>query len=51
MEIKQNAVCWLEIYVDDMDRARQFYSTILGVPLVKAPEMEGMPDMQMAFFP
>lgn len=41
----------MEIYVDDMDRARQFYSTVLGVPLVKAPEMEGMPDMQMAFFP
>ncbi|HLU81457.1 MAG TPA: VOC family protein [Flavobacteriaceae bacterium] len=51
MEQKQNAVCWFEIYVKDMERAKRFYSTVLNVELSDAPEMDGMPDMQMAFFP
>jgi len=51
MEQKQNSVCWFEIYVNDMERAKRFYSTVLQVELSDAPEMDGMPDMQMAFFP
>ena len=51
MELKQNVVCWFEIYVNDMERAKNFYSKVLNVELSDAPEMEGMPDMRMAFFP
>lgn len=50
MTSKQNAVCWFEIYVNDMDRAKKFYSTVLNIDLQDAPPMEGMPDMKMAFF-
>ena len=28
-----NAVGWFEIYVEDMERARRFYETVLGVKL------------------
>lgn len=51
MELKQNVVCWFEIYVNDMERAKKFYSTVLNIEIVDAPPMEGTPDMQMAFFP
>lgn len=51
MSLKQNVVCWFEIYVNDMERAKKFYSTVLNVEIADAPEMDGMPDMQMAFFP
>lgn len=51
MKSKQNAVCWFEIYVNDMNRAKKFYGKVLDIELADAPEMEGMPDMQMAFFP
>lgn len=51
MELKQNVVCWFEIYVNDMERAKKFYSAVLGVKIEDAPAMEGMDDMQMAFFP
>lgn len=51
MELKQNLVCWFEIYVNNMERAKKFYGRVLNLELMDAPEMEGMPDMQMAFFP
>jgi len=51
MKQKQNPVCWFEIYVNDMERAKKFYSKVLNMEIVDAPEMDGMPDMQMAFFP
>lgn len=51
MEMKSNAVCWFEIYVNDMERAKKFYSTMLDVAIVDAPEMAEMPEIQMAFFP
>ncbi|MFW1798838.1 VOC family protein [Acinetobacter nematophilus] len=28
-----NPVCWFEIYVDDMQRAKLFYQTVLGTEL------------------
>ncbi len=31
--MKGNPVRWFEIYVQDMDRARRFYETVLGVKL------------------
>lgn len=30
-----NPVVWFEIYVDDMQRARRFYETVLAAPLSK----------------
>lgn len=51
MALKQNVVCWFESYVNDMERAKKFYATVLGVAFEDAPPMEGMGDMQMAFFP
>jgi predicted enzyme related to lactoylglutathione lyase len=29
----RNPVGWFEIYVDDLDRAKAFYETVLGLPL------------------
>jgi predicted enzyme related to lactoylglutathione lyase len=43
----ENPVGWFEIYVDDMDRARKFYESVLGVQLDK---LEG-PDVEMYNFP
>ncbi len=51
MQQKENIACWFEIYVNDMDRAKRFYSNVLDVELLDAPEMEGMSEMQMAYFP
>ncbi len=28
-----NPVCWFEMYVDDMDRAKKFYETVLNIQL------------------
>jgi hypothetical protein len=30
-----NPVCWFEIYVQDMARAKAFYETVFGVPLTR----------------
>jgi predicted enzyme related to lactoylglutathione lyase len=50
-----NPVGWFEIYVQDIDRARKFYETVLAVKLeelpapdVNAPEH---PTMKMVAFP
>lgn len=47
--MKQNPVCWFEIYVDDLPRAVKFYETVLGTKLEKldAP----MPELEMMAFP
>lgn len=40
----RNPVGWFEIYVQDLDRAKEFYETVLNVELTKldtpAPELE-----------
>lgn len=51
MERKHNPVCWFEIYVNDMQRAKKFYSQVLNMEITDAPPMDGMGNMQMAFFP
>lgn len=49
----KNPVGWFEIYVQDMDRARAFYETVLGVQLAKiqGPDFElwGFPMQQDAY--
>lgn len=53
--MKRNPVGWFEIYVNDMDRARQFYETVLGVKLteLKSPDPGLNPDasLKMLTFP
>lgn len=51
MKQQSNPVCWFEIYVEDMERAKNFYGEVLSLSFEDAPPMEGMPGMEMAFFP
>jgi uncharacterized protein len=44
--MKTNAVSWFEIPVVDMNRAKKFYTEVLGTTLSDAQ----MPGMQMAMF-
>ena len=48
-----NPVCWFEIYVNDMPRAKAFYETVLGITLEKLemPEEVKVPDLEMWTFP
>lgn len=41
---KKNPVAWFEIYIQDMNRARKFYESVLNVGFseLKSPEMEMM---------
>lgn len=39
--MKPNPVCWFEIYVQDMDRAKTFYEAVLGNSLEQLPQPEG----------
>lgn len=43
-----NAISWFDIPVSDLERARSFYSTVLGNEL---PLDESQPDFPMAMFP
>src|SRR4051812_40995861 len=43
----KNPVGWFEIYVDEMQRAKKFYESVLSVELQK---LEG-PDVEMWAFP
>jgi predicted enzyme related to lactoylglutathione lyase len=45
--MKNNPVGWFEIYVQDMDRARAFYETVLDTTLTAL----GPPELQMFAFP
>jgi len=47
----KNPFTWVEIYVEDMGRARKFYETLLAVQMAELPMPEGNSDMQMLSFP
>jgi uncharacterized protein len=47
MHQKRNPVVWFEIYVQDMERAKKFYSAVLG----KTFEKLNSPDIEMWAFP
>lgn len=47
----KNPFTWVEIYVDDMNRAQKFYETILKVKLVELPMTDGPDDILMMSFP
>lgn len=48
-----NAVCWFEIYVQEMARARAFYEAVLGVTLsrLESNDAGNGGDMEMWAFP
>jgi uncharacterized protein len=48
-KMQRNPVGWFEIYVDDLERATQFYETVLGVQLQELPSP--MDHLQMMAFP
>lgn len=45
-----NPVNWFEIYVDNIDRAKKFYATVLGKEMIDMPTLGDM-DMKMVAFP
>ncbi len=54
----RNPIGWVEIYVDDMARAQQFYETVLEINMEAAEMPEGMETdpssenyFEMVFFP
>jgi uncharacterized protein len=52
MTPQRNPVGWFEIYVSDMNRARAFYETVLGVQMQPLPAPEGMEGgFEMLMFP
>lgn len=48
--MNNNIICWFEIYVDDIDRAKKFYSEVLGTQFQDAPAIPGSGDLKMSFF-
>lgn len=49
--MKTNAVGWFEIYVEDMDRAQNFYEAVLDTKLEKMDMPAGFDGMVMQAFP
>ena len=45
----QNVICWFEIYVKDLERAKKFYHAVLGTQFHDT-EVPGGEDMKMSFF-
>lgn len=48
---KSNPVGWFEIYVQDMDRAKRFYETVLDTKLSKLESPDPADHLQMWAFP
>ncbi len=44
-----NAICWFEIYVDDMARAKKFYTEVLQTTFHDMPAPDGS-DLEMVCF-
>lgn len=47
MTSNENALNWFEISVSDMDRAKKFYESVLGIEM----PLDNMMGMDMAYFP
>lgn len=49
--MSQNSICWFEIYVEDMDRAKKFYNAVLGTTFYDADAPgDAAGSMKMSFF-
>ena len=46
-----NPVVWFEIYVQDLERARRFYETVLDVKLEPLPSPDPGDGFEMLMFP
>jgi len=46
-----NAICWFEIYVDDMERAKTFYSAVLDIIFQDMAIPGEADDFRMSSFP
>ena len=46
-----NAINWFEIPVANYERAKKFYSTVLGAELMDMPKTEETTNMKYGFFP
>lgn len=49
--MQSNPVVWFEIYVQDMQRARNFYEAVLAVKLERMPAPTAEMNMEMWAFP
>lgn len=47
--MNRNIICWFEIYVDHMGRAKKFYTDVLGTEFHDSPTAFG-DDFKMSFF-
>lgn len=47
----QNVICWFEIYVRNLERAKKFYTEVLGTTFQDMPAPGDAGGMKMAFFP
>jgi predicted enzyme related to lactoylglutathione lyase len=45
-----NVICWFEIYVDNIDRAKKFYADIIGTQFQDSPPVGENEDFKMSFF-
>lgn len=48
--MNNNVICWFEIYVDNIERAKKFYSDVIGNQFQDSPVVEGSEDFKMSFF-
>jgi predicted enzyme related to lactoylglutathione lyase len=51
--MKKNIICWFEIYVKDIHRAREFYMYVLEAEInqvVETPGGKGVPKLKIASF-
>lgn len=50
--MNQNIICWFEIYVENLERAKKFYSDVLGTQFTDAEQAPGdaAGQMRMSFF-
>jgi predicted enzyme related to lactoylglutathione lyase len=47
----KNPFTWVEIYVEDMDRARKFYETVLNIEMIPMQTPGDFGDLVMVSFP
>lgn len=48
--MNENKICWFEIYVDNIERAKKFYSDVLGTNFHDLAAPDGSDDFKMACF-
>lgn len=47
----KNPFTWVEIYVEDMNRAQKFYETVLHIQMIPMQTPGGFDDLEMLSFP